>query len=241
MNSKKVKTLHRGYRQENNRGKIVFAVIMTILFVVIMYFGIRIFAIRNSEEFNMDKLSVYYVYESESANTSNITDDYINYKIIVVDGQKRVVHIIDIPSKLYVFSKRLSISDTEPYKIPIIFSELLELKSSYNYTILLKKDYLKKTGVKDIETFVQEYSKRGLSIVDYFTIRSQLEALRPESVITEASLAKLYNALGKFNIRKHVIPTITKSPMKITVGDKVYVRIYADEEKFEQLRKNLSE
>ncbi|MFN3692007.1 MAG: hypothetical protein ACK4R7_03850, partial [Fervidobacterium sp.] len=161
MNSKKVKTLHRGYRQENNQSKIVFAVIMTILFVVIMYFAIRIFAIRNSEEFNMNKLSVYYVYEGESDNNTNINDDYINYKIIVVDGQKRVVHIIDIPSKLYVFSKRLSISETEPYKIPIIFSELLGLKYGYTYSILLKKDYLKKIGVKNIETFVQEYSKRG--------------------------------------------------------------------------------
>lgn len=252
--AKRVRSLSRGYKQENNYGKIFLTVFFVILFVAAMFFFIRIFSIRNSEEFSLDKLSVYYLYEKayqqNSAENSDSgmnmiegkkKENYLNNKLVIVDGQKKVVRIITVPSQLYVYSKRLDVSNVEPYKVPVIFSELLGIKSNYVYSILMKNEYLKKTGIKDTESFIQEFSKRGLNIFEYFTLRSQVEALRPESVITEASLAKLYNALGMFNLRRYEIPTITKAPMKITVGDKVYLRIYADELKFEELKKDLSE
>ncbi|ABS60561.1 MULTISPECIES: hypothetical protein [Fervidobacterium] len=230
---------------ERNYVKPVIIVLSILLLVGFLYLGIRIVSVKNSSEFDMKKKSVYYLYypldKSTSANNNDISleGSKLRGKIFIVDGEKRVVNVINVPDHLFIFSKKLDISSSNPHDFVVLFNELVGIKADYIYEIVLKNEYLKKVGVKELDDFVQYYGKRGLKFFDYFTLSSHVSTLRPESVITEASLAKLYYSLGRFNIQTYDIPTMTSKPIKITVGDKVFIRLYVDEEKIQETLKNL--
>ncbi|MEN3042618.1 MAG: hypothetical protein ABDH59_04875 [Fervidobacterium sp.] len=230
-------------KKDTNYIKPVIIVLSVLIFIVVLYFIMRILSIRNSEEFSMDNLSIYYLsYEAllQQQNTDNKSNNLgrLN-KLIIVEGKRKIVHIINVPINLFIFSKNVSAQSTNSQEFTTLFTELLGIKSAYMYNITLKKDYLKKLGVRNAEEMVEHLSKRGLRFVDYFFLANQVKSLRPESVITEASLAKLYESLGKFNIRHYEVPTLTKFPIRIKVGGKTYIRIYADEEKLNDLKNEL--
>ncbi len=230
---------------ERNYVKPVIIVLSILVLIGFLYLGIRIVSVKNSSEFDMKKKSVYYLYypldnnTSTSNNNISLEGSKLRGKIFIVDGEKRVVNVINVPDHLFVFSKKLDISSSNPHDFVVFFNELVGIKADYTYEIVLKSEYLKKVGVKDIDDFVHHYGKRGLKFFDYFILSSYVSALRPESVITEASLAKLYYSLGRFNIQTYDIPTITSKPIKITVGDNVFVRLYVDEDKIQETFKNL--
>ncbi|MGC8903200.1 MAG: hypothetical protein ACP5KD_07690 [Fervidobacterium sp.] len=213
--------------------------ILVILLVIGLYVGVRVVAIKNSEEFDLKKLSVYFLRTPESSETAINNDNLqkvdLAGKIIIVDGEKRVVNVINIPKHLYIFSKGIDVSNSNARDFALFMVQLLGFKPDYVYSVILKKDYLNKINVGGLEELVSHYGKQGLSLIDYLTIKSHVSILRPDSVITESALAKLYYSLGRFNIRTYEVPTITSKPIKIIVGDKIYIRTYADEEKFVNL------
>lgn len=234
------KRSYLGRRKETNYIKPIIIILSIILLIAVLYVGMRIVSIKNSDEFNMSKLSVYYLVSenvSDDLNMNNLGQAF--NKLIIINGEKRVAHVINIPQHLFVFSKGVDASNTNPRDFAVFFTQTLGIKADYTYSIILKREYLKKIGIKNADELIVNFGKRGLKLIDYFTIRSEVESLRPDSVITEAALAKLYAGLGRFNISQHEVPTLTKLPLKITVGGKTFVRIYADEDKFNELKNEL--
>ncbi|MGQ9855558.1 MAG: hypothetical protein ACUVQF_02370 [Fervidobacterium sp.] len=234
------KKTYIGRRKERdvNWVKPTLIVFVILLVIVGLYFGVRIAAIRNSPEFDLTKVSAYYFYLPDlSTDISKIVET--RNSLIIVDGNKRVVDIIDIPATLFVSSSKIDASNTNPKDFAVAVLGLLQIKSDYVYTVTLKSDYLRKIGVSNIDEMVNTYGKRGLKIFDYFSLKGQVSILRPESIITDASLAKLYSSLGKFNIRKHTLPLLTQKPLKITVDGKIYYRTYLDEEKLSEFLEEL--
>jgi len=233
-------------KEERNIVKPIVIITIILLAVAAMFLGSRIFVVRNSEEFSADKVSLYYFYvENPVSNDASVTSQSngVNYsgdgKIIIVNGEGRSVELINIPATTFIYSKNLDVSTSNPRDFSILFAELIGMKPDFTYFIPQRSEFFKKVGVNDIDDFVTVYGKRGLKLTDYFVLGSQVSSLRPESNITDSSLARLYYALGTYSLRKHDLPTLTKAPLKITVGNKIYFRSYVDEEKLGNLMKEL--
>lgn len=240
VKSKPNKKSYLGSRKEVNYIKPVIIILVIIILIAALYVGMRVVSIKNSDEFSMDKLAIYYIVSENTTNDSSMNgNNQVFNKLVIINGEKKVAHVINIPPQLFIFSKNIDAMNSNPRDFAVIFGETLGIKANYIYSIVLKREYLKKTGIKNADELIKNFGKRGLRLTDYFKLRSQVESLRPESVITEASLAKLYAGLGKFNITQHEVQTLTKFPLKITVGGKTFVRIYADEEKFNELKNEL--
>lgn len=240
VRSKSNKRSYLGRRTEVNYVKPVIIILSIVLLIAILYIGMRVVSIKSSDEFSMDNLSIYYItYESGSDNSTASNNSELFNKLIILNGEKRISYVINIPQHLFIFSKNIDANNSNPRDFAVIFGQVLGIKTDYTYSIVLKKEFLKKVRVKNADELVKNISKKGLKLIDYFKLRSQVEVLRPESVITEAALAKLYAGLGKFNIINYEVPTLTKFPLKITVGGKTFIRIYADEEKFNELKNDL--
>ncbi|HQO04849.1 MAG TPA: hypothetical protein PKW84_01860 [Fervidobacterium sp.] len=231
-------------KEERNIVKPIVIITIILLAVAAMFLGSRIFVVRNSEEFSADKVSLYYFYvENPVSNDASVTSQSNGAsgdgKIIIVNGERRSVELINIPATTYIYSKNLDVSTSSPRDFSILFAELIGMKPDFTYFIPQRSEFFKKVGVNDIDDFVTVYGKRGLKLTDYFVLGSQVSSLRPESNITDSSLARLYYALGTYSLRKHDLPTLTKAPLKITVGNKIYFRSYVDEEKLGNLMKEL--
>lgn len=240
VKSKPNKKSYLGSRKEVNYIKPVIIILVIIILIAALYVGMRVVSIKNSDEFSMDELAIYYIVSKNTTNDSSMNgNNQVFNKLVIINGEKKVAHVINIPPQLFIFSKNIDAMNSNPRDFAVIFGETLGIKANYIYSIVLKREYLKKTGIKNADELIKNFGKRGLRLTDYFKLRSQVESLRPESVITEASLAKLYAGLGKFNITQHEVQTLTKFPLKITVGGKTFVRIYADEEKFKELKNEL--
>lgn len=233
-------------KEERNIVKPIVIIVIILLAVGAMFLGSRIFVVRNSEEFGTDKVSLYYFYVENSvsngastASQSSGINSVNNGKVIIVNGKNRSVEIINVPTTTFIYSKNLDVSTSNPRDFSILFAELLALKPDFTYFIPQRSEFFKKLGVSNIDDFVTTYGKRGLKITDYFALGSQVSSLRPESNITDSSLARLYYSLGTYSLRNHDLPTLTEAPLKITVGNKVYFRSYVDEEKLGTLIKGL--
>ncbi|HOP81850.1 MAG TPA: hypothetical protein PL174_01410 [Fervidobacterium sp.] len=231
-------------KEERNIVKPIVIITIILLAVAAMFLGSRIFVVRNSEEFSADKVSLYYFYvENPVSNDASVTSQSNGAsgdgKIIIVNGERRSVELINIPATTYIYSKNLDVSTSSPRDFSILFAELIGMKPDFTYFIPQRSEFFKKVGVNDIDDFVTVYGKRGLKLTDYFVLGSQVSSLRPESNITDSSLARLYYALGTYSLRKHDLPTLTKAPLKITVGNRQYFRSYVDEEKLGNLMKEI--
>ncbi|AMW32658.1 hypothetical protein SAMN04488510_13611 [Fervidobacterium changbaicum] len=226
-------------RTEGGYGKIVLIILGVAVILVFLYFGIRIAAIRNSPDFDLNKISVYYfVYPVNTSNIENLVETKAKNKLLIVSGEKKAVYMIDVPVTLFINSKKLDATKGSPRDFLTYFVDLLSLKPDYSYVVYQKEEFFQKANVKDINNLVQVYSKHGLRLSDYLSLSKQVTALRPESAITEAALAKLYYVLGRFSIETMELPLITSMPIKITVDGNVYYRTYLDEEKLPELAKN---
>ncbi|HCI29442.1 MAG TPA: hypothetical protein PK404_04655 [Fervidobacterium sp.] len=226
-------------KKERNLGKPIVISILILLAVVGMFVGSKVFIVRNSEEFSLDKISFYYFYVEKSNLQDNDAFLSKNNKIIIVNGRNRTVELIDIPNTTYIYSKNLEVGTSNPRDFSILFAELIGLKPDFVYFLPQREEFFKKTGVNSMDDFIVNYGRRGLKFTDYFVLGSQVSSMRPESNITESSLAKLYYGLGTYSLRGHDIPMLTKAPLKITVGNRVYLRSYIDEDRLEDIVKEL--
>ncbi|AFG35075.1 hypothetical protein QQE94_04525 [Fervidobacterium pennivorans subsp. shakshaketiis] len=221
---------------EGASAKIALLVLGVILLVAGLYFGIKIMAVRNSPDFDLNKTSVYYfVYPVSTSNIETVVGRQITNKLFIVNGEKRTIYVIDIPPTIFINSKKLDATKASPRDFLTYFIDLLALKPDYSYVVYQKEEFFKKLKVRDMNQLVETYSKRGLKFLDYLSLQSQITALRPESAITEAALAKFYYSLGRFSIENVQIPLLTTMPIKITVDGNVYYRTYLDEEKLNEL------
>jgi hypothetical protein len=221
---------------EGASAKIALLVLGVILLVAGLYFGIKIMAVRNSPDFDLNKTSVYYfVYPVSTSNIETVVGRQITNKLFIVNGEKRTIYVIDIPPTIFINSKKLDATKASPRDFLTYFIDLLALKPDYSYVVYQKEEFFKKLKVRDMNQLVETYSKRGLKFLDYLSLQSQITALRPESAITEAALAKFYYSLGTFSIESVQVPLLTTMPIKITVDGNVYYRTYLDEEKLNEL------
>ncbi|ODN31163.1 hypothetical protein [Fervidobacterium thailandense] len=217
-------------KKEGSSLKVAFAVVLFLLLGVLAVFGLKIGSVRNSEEFAQNKISAYYFYTE--------TDSVYNH-LIIVNGEKRSIHVVRVPSYAFFYSKKLGVRESKPRDQVVYLNELLNIKPTFYYVIPERDEFFKRQGVKNVEEFLTLYSKRGLKLFDYFRFEKLVSQLRPDSNITAPGLAKLYDALGRYGIQTVDIPTLTKLPIKITVGNQVFIRHYVDEEGLENLRKSL--
>jgi len=241
MKTGKRSYVSRSRREENNYGKLILIVIALILTVSLLYIGMKIIAIKNSPDFDLNKRAAYYfVIPKKDTDLEKLIQSGTNNKLLLINGEKRTVKVIDIPVSLFVNSKRLETSAISPKDFVTYLLETIGTKVDYIYVIYQKPEYFNKIGVSSVDELIQKYGKSGLKFIDYFTIQRQVSELRPESVITDGALAKLYYALGKFSISNYSLPLLTQTPLKITVDGKVYYRTYLDEEKIEDFVKDLN-
>lgn len=217
------------HRRDGNR-RIVFIVLLFLLLGILAVFSLKIGSIRNSQEFSHNKISAYYFYTEKDA---------VYNHLIVVNSEKRSVHVVRVPSYAFFYSKRLGVRESKPRDQVVYLNELLNVKPVFYYVIPAREEFFTRQGVKDVEEFLTVYSKRGLRIFDYFRLEKLVAQLRPDSNITASGLAKFYDALGQYSIQTVDIPTLTKLPLKITVGNQVFIRHYVDEEALEDVRKTL--
>jgi hypothetical protein len=221
---------------EGTSAKIVLLIFAAILLVAGLYFAIKIMAVRNSPDFDLNKTSVYYfVYPLSTSNIEAVLNKQIANKLFIVNGQKRTIYMIDIPPTIFINSKKLDGTKASPRDFLTYFVDLLAMKPDYSYIVYQKEEFFRKLKVRDMNQLVETYSKRGLKFLDYLSLQSQITALRPESAITEAALAKFYYSLGTFSIERVQIPLLTTMPIKITVDGNIYYRTYLDEEKLNEL------
>jgi len=232
MKSDRKSYIGKSHKSERSYTKPILIIFLLLLLVFLLYWGVKIVAIRNSPDFDLNKKAAYYfVLSGYDSNPEKFIETGISNKLLLVDGEKRTVNIIDVPATLFISSKKLEISSVSPKDFAFYLMDVLGTKVDYTYVIYQKPEYFKRAGISNIDELIQKYGKRGLRIIDYFTLQKQVIELRPESVITDGALAKLYYVLGKFAIRNYSLPLLTQKPLKITVDGKVYYRTYLDEER----------
>ncbi|QTA37102.1 hypothetical protein JYK00_04930 [Thermosipho ferrireducens] len=190
----------------------------------------KVYSVKNSPEFNASFISHYLLVNKD-----------IGY-FIRIDGDKRVVYIVKIKEYTYDPTTNHSIDINSPLSALNLLQSLLDIQSSYNYYVILNDtgfntltDSLN-ISTNNLNDFFRILSKRGLKYTDYFKFNGIIKALRPDTTLTAPALAKLLYAFRNYNIRNYDLPTLTEKPVKITVGQKTYERIYIDVEAIDSLK-----
>ncbi len=208
-------------------GKVVFGIFLVILLVFGGFFGFKYFRINSSAEFQLDKVSIYYIKtESEGA-------------LVITDVNKRMVKIVNVPNSLYIDSLRYSFSG-ENYTMHLQnLLRFVDIERDYDYFVFLRKDILDSFGVSNLKGFFGLLSKRGLKFTDYLALEKFVSNTRPASSLTVPAAAKLFKVFGQYAVNEYSLPTLTAKPMMITVDGNTYIRTYLDEEQIKSFLEKL--
>lgn len=226
--------------------KVVLIIVLIVITVSSLYAGFKMASIRNSPEFDLKEPSAYLFYSArqsaspDSTEPETVKEEFQDLYVVYIFGERQSVDILTVPSHSFFFSKKVNVSEVPPREMLGFINETLGLKVNRIYLVPLEK-FVQLQGVKDFEELVSRLSKTGLRFFDYFIIGGRVTKLRPESNLTEPSLAKFYHAMRNLGINRYSLPTLTKKPLKITVAGKVYVRNYVNEDELEKLRQALSQ
>ncbi|MBT1248473.1 MULTISPECIES: hypothetical protein [unclassified Thermosipho (in: thermotogales)] len=222
-------------RRRNSVGIWITLLIVFVLLAIFGFFFWKVFTVKNSPEFSGEPKTQYLFIDKENS------EGYY----IVVDKTMRMVNIIKIKNHMYhpEFNKEINFSS--PVLSLEILKDMFNTNAVYSYYAILESgrvlELSKKYGFNSTNfgEFLQSMTSRGLKLFDYFTLDSVMKIFRPETTLTKPAVAKLFDALGKFSVRIRELPTITKSSIKIKVGDKTLERLYIDLEKLNQLKNEI--
>ncbi|WP_126993121.1 hypothetical protein [Thermosipho globiformans] len=222
-------------RRRRNTGWIWIVLVLVIIAGVVGAFFWKVYSVKNSEEFNLSYVSQYLFIDK-----SNEEGFYV-----IVNGSKRTVNILKIKNHTFDPRKKQEINFSSPILALKILGEMFNVDSSYKYYVVVDSGKIASAAKKlninasSFDELFNVLSERGLKIFDFFKLNSILKELRPETTLNAPSIAKLIYSLGNFSVRFKDIPTLTKRPLSITVGDSTFERIYIDTEKIQQLKNDI--
>lgn len=219
--------------------------ITLIVIAVIIVFGLffwKIYSIKNSPEFNLSSISVYFLINKEPFGDSETQE--AGY-FIIVDGSRRSAYVIKVKNHSYNSETKQEISFDNPKLSESLLADMLGIKPIYDYYVIYSKEsfdeFVSSLGLtaNNFEDLFNRLSQRGLKIFDYFKLSGVVKKLRPETTLTTEGLAKLLYAFGNYSVRMLDLITMTEKPLEINVLNKTFERLYIDLDKLNQLKEEI--
>lgn len=211
------------------------AIVLGLIIAIGALFFLKIYSVKNSEEFDLTKESQYLF----------INKDKNEAYYVIIDGNRRAINVIKMKNNSYDSKNKIEIDFASPILSLENLSKLFDVKADFSYYVYANSqqisEFAKKLNVNEsgLEEIFNVFVNRGLKLFDYFKLDSALKELRPEITLTKPALAKLLYAFGNFSVRFRTMPTVTEKPLEITVGNKTFERIYIDLEKLEQIKNEI--
>jgi len=219
--------------------------ISLIVIGIVIAFGLffwKIYSVKNSPEFNPSSISVYFLINAnEEANLETQESGYF----IIVEGSERSVYVIRVKNHSYNSETKQEIDFENPKLSERLLADMLGVKPIYDYYVIYNKNsfnnFVSSFGVNanNFEDLFNQLAQRGLKIFDYFKLAGVVKKLRPATTLTSEGLAKLLYSFGTYSVRMLDLTTMTENPLKITVLNKTFERLYIDLDKLKQLKEEI--